>query len=272
MTIHSSRGFSEECLSEINNNLSHWGELIKTNQNLIFTKFGDGELICMRGIYHDSANCDGHPYSKKLGDKLLEAWNFFAKSGTQNVYIGEWANQQTGSIPSKKDPIHLFLDKLLEEAKPYNFKLVNYEILLQNTITEEKYELLKNIKESPREKIFVGPNRLREAMYFLNIHHHVEVPLINSFSQLDNIINKCKNYANNGSIFIISAGMPAKVLIKELLSVNNNISCLDFGSSFDAMFVGSTREGQPEISKLREIYRPLMQYQIPDTETAIARH
>jgi hypothetical protein len=57
---------------------------------------------------------------------------------------------------------------------------------------------------------------------------------------------------------MISAGMPAKVLIKELLSTNSNVSCLDFGSSFDAIFVGSTREGQPGIPRLREIYHNLL--------------
>jgi len=265
MMIHSSRVFPDAYLLEINETLKYWAELIKTGQNVVFTKYGDGELICMKGHYGDPGNCDGHPYSRALGDRLIDAWHFFTKSSIPNIYMGEWADQPNSNLPSGympsrdlRKPLHQYIEELLKAAEPYNFKLSNYEILLQNTISEEKMELFKTIKESPREKIFVGPSRLTEAMGFLNMQHHVEVPLINSYAQFDKIVAKCKHYANNGSIFMISSGMPAKVLIKELLCYNSNISCLDFGSSFDAIFVGSTREGQPDTTTLRRIYHHLL--------------
>jgi hypothetical protein len=52
--------------------------------------------------------------------------------------------------------------------------------------------------------------------------------------------------------------MNAKLLGKDLLAFNNNITCLDFGSSMDAIFVGGTREGQLSPAILKDLYKDLL--------------
>lgn len=52
--------------------------------------------------------------------------------------------------------------------------------------------------------------------------------------------------------------MPTKVLVKDILTYNSEVTNIDFGSSFDAIFVGNTREGQPDPAMLRVLYKDLI--------------
>jgi len=149
------------------------------------------------------------------------------------------------------------MDKLIDTYKP-KFRLVNFEILLQNTITEEKFNLFKSLKASRRKKIFVGPQRLHEVNSLFSANDQVVVPLINAFSEYANFLDQCKALCEDDVIFIICAGMNTKLLGKDLLSLNDNITCLDFGSSMDAIFVGGTREGQPSPAILKNLYKDLL--------------
>lgn len=246
MILHTTRNHTELELHKFNTTIQHWTTTIQNGGNFTFIKFGDGEIICMmkKGT---GTNCDGHPYHIELGTKLQEAWEYYANTN-QNTYIGEWTSS---------DNIRKFLDDLIEKHTP-KFTFTDFEILLQNTITTEKYELLKTIKHTNRNKIFVGPKRLSEVQKFLNIDHMIEVPLINSYSEYNNILEKCKELITPGTIILYSAGMPTKVLVKDILTYNSEVTNMDFGSSFDAIFVGNTREGQPDPVMLRELYKDLI--------------
>lgn len=244
--LHTTRVFTKTELDKFNSILSHWTTTILKGGNFTFVKFGDGEIICMtkKGT---GTNCDGHPYHIKLGEKLLEAWAYYASSD-QNIYIGEWASN---------DNIRKFLDGLINQHKP-KFTFTEFEILLQNTITTEKYNLLNTIKTSDRNKIFVGPKRLSEVQKFLCVDHIIEVPLIDSYSEYNNILEECKKLIVPGTIILYSAGMPTKVLVKDILVYNSEVTNIDFGSSFDAIFVGNTREGQPDPAVLKMLYKDLI--------------
>jgi hypothetical protein len=105
--LHTTRTFTETELNKFNSILSHWTTTILNGGNFTFIKFGDGEIICMRKK-GKGTNCDGHPYHIELGQKLLEAWAYYANSDL-DIYIGEWASN---------DSIRQFLDDLLHEHRP----------------------------------------------------------------------------------------------------------------------------------------------------------
>lgn len=132
---------------------------------------------------------------------------------------------------------------------------VNYEILLQNTLCEEKFNFLKSIKDSNRKKIFVGPERLNGVVNFLNVDKFIQVPLINTFSKYDELLPNILNEIEDNSIFLFSCGLPSKSFIHKILEKNNNVTCLDFGSGFDSMFVGHTREGQIDGNFVKKYYK-----------------
>ena len=263
MEIISTRQYPEDYLERVLESLKAWTYYIENNQNFSFIKFGDGEFFCMMG--KEGTNCDNHNYSPELGRKLIDAWNYFANNTTENIYIAEWADQP-GSfgtpqgvypIQNTNNPVFAYLQNLLLQ-NDNKFHLVNFEILLQNTLSLFKYNFFKSIKYSTRKKVFVGPVRLTQVTNFLNTNVHIQVPLPNSFKVYDKILDNCKKLAVDDTIFIFSSGMPTKSLIAELLQYKENITCLDAGSSFDAMFVGGTREGQLTTDVIKNYYKELL--------------
>lgn len=217
--------------------LTHWVENINNNKNFSFVKFGDGEFNCMTGV--NGLNCDGHKYSPALSKKLHIAWEHLIKY--DNIYIGEWTMNYTQ------------LRKKL--AKKHKINYINFEILLTRKLYPEKYEFFKSVKNSPRKKIFIGPERLSNVMRFLNVNKMITIPLTNAFNVYDKILNKALEEQENNAIYIFASGMMTKPLISDLLKQNPCITCLDVGSGFDILFVGATREGQ-NISSV-EFYKEL---------------
>jgi len=244
--------------------LDLWSAYIYNNVNFSFIKFGDGELFCMMGA--NGQNCDQHPYSPGLKEKLLNAWNYFCNTPANNIYVAEWGDQP-GSFSTPQYiaprqnpnvPVFRFLQDLISQSPNHNFNFVNYEIIMHNTVSEHKFNFFKAIKESSRKKIFVGPERLSGVCRFLNIQTHVKVPLINAFESFDTILTNTLNEVAENAIIIFSSSMPSKSMIHLIHERFPNITCLDAGSSFDAIFVGGTREGQLEPGLLQIFYRDIL--------------
>lgn len=244
---YSTRNFNEETLNKIFSTLKMWTEFILNTTNFSFIKFGDGEFYCMMG--ENGENCDHHPYSKELAVKLYDAWYFF--NTLQNIYIAEWAGHKpdmTCTTISERFQLDLI------SKTDINVNFVNYEILLQNTLCQDKFDFLKSIKNSSRKKIFVGPDRLQGVNKFLNVDKFICIPLINTFAKYDEILPTILNEVEDNSIFLFSCGLPSKSFIHKILEKNNNVTCLDFGSGFDSMFVGHTREGQIDGNYVKNYY------------------
>jgi hypothetical protein len=106
-------------------------------------------------------------------------------------------------------------------------------------------------------KIFVGPERLNGVVNFLNVNNFVQVPLINTFSKYDELLPNILNEIEDNCIFLFSCGLPSKSFIHKILERNNSVTCLDFGSGFDSMFVGHTREGQIDGNFIKNYYKNL---------------
>ena len=244
-------------------------ENIKNNNNFTIVKFGDGELISMMGpdyrrkengeLRFGNCNCDGHPFdSGGLGQKLMDSWYFFNELNNKynNVYIPEWTLEPYGrdtTLPMK------FFKKLKKETKGFNINFVHYEILLQNTLSQEKFNFYENIKNSKRKKIYVAPNRMHDGVSrFLNIDKCVSVPLENAHVEYDRILSDIQNEIVKDCIILFSCGMPAKSLIHKLLEIENEITCLDVGSGFDPIFNFQTREGQLETFVIKDYYKELL--------------
>ena len=196
--------------------LDIYTDKIKKNINFSFVKRGDGEIACMAGA--TGANCDGHPYSKELGEKLKESFVYLKDKAD----IVEWSDQ----------------------------KLYNTLLHRKDNDLGKLKEFWMAVKDSPRKKYFVGPVRLAGAASMLDATL-ISVPLVNAFESLS-VIGVPPPEDN--TIYIFSCGMPAKVVIAELMRKNPNITCLDAGSSFDPIFVGQTRTEQMDQETLKKLY------------------
>jgi glycosyltransferase involved in cell wall biosynthesis len=191
---------------------------IRDGVNFTFIKKGDGEIFCMEG--RAGGNCDGHPYSKELGDKLKEAFAFLEGKAD----IATWHEQ------------HL-CNALLHRTDSNLGKVRDFWM---------------SVKDSKKRKMFVGPKRLEGVCDLLGATQ-IEIPLINAFEYTKTLDLQ----PQDNDIFIFSCGMPAKVLIYEAIKRNPNITCIDAGSAFDPIFGINSRTVQADKETLRRLYLPI---------------
>lgn len=200
--------------------LSAFKTAIKLHQPFTFVKLGDGERACMSGA--TGANCDGQPYSPALAKALISAY----ESLSGKAHVVDFSNQ-----------------------KAFNMLLHRTD----NNLLEVK-SFWKEIAERKSIIVFVGPERLRPVAKLLNASSFVEVPLIDAFSQVEQITGQLMKYCSQDSIFVFSAGMTSKVLIARLRARRSDITCIDAGSAFDPLFVGQTRTMQASKATLESLY------------------
>jgi hypothetical protein len=205
---------------------------IRAGENFSFVKRGDGEEACMAilGVKLDvnkkdyGGNCDGSKYTPELAKKLLEAYEYFAEK--DNVFV-----------------------PLFNEQAYYNTFLHR---------TDNDLDKLRNfygaIREDKRNKIYVGPKRLKIVASLLKTKHIV-VPEQNGFEAYEDISKQLKMAVTvmaKNNIVLFSFGMMAKPLIREVLMAGDN-TCIDLGSAWDPI-VGITRTVQVSRADMIELY------------------
>jgi len=221
---------------------------IKKNKNFTFTKYGDGELTCMSGA--EGKNCDGHPYSEELASALRKS--MLRNATREDVFLGDWTGWNGDTLSEYRDEL------LGEEIKP-NYVL--YELLLNHQFGPdiELLEFHEAIRYNSRKKLFVGPERLWGVSKVLNCDYHIRVPLVDSFSEYDRILDRCRNIVKPNNIFLFSCGLPSKILIDEMLEQEKDLTCLDFGSGFDNILLDeTTRDGQVQPIVMKDFYKKLL--------------
>ncbi len=232
---------------------------ILNNENFTFVKYGDGELLCMIG--GKGENCDHHPYSQKLG-KLLEISFVKLLKLYDDVYLAEWVDNL---VKTRESYIHV------NGLKP---KFADYEcfLTLEENLNDKKlFNFLKLIKNSKRKKIFVGPKKLREATQMLNIDHYVEVPIVNAFSDYENVFDKIMKYGvDDNNVYILCCSMMSCLICSDLKEINKNITLLDVGSGLDPIFGEKTRPKQPSQNACIKYYKEILPDNFVLNKTKIA--
>ena len=198
-------------------------KFIEENTPFIFAKFGDGEYYA--SIKTSGGNCDGTPYTQKLGDGIIESFKYLSQFS--NVYIGKWNDfkgvadyfQSLTQTPVNWETYNILIsrsrDEFLNRALPY-------------------YRAIRNAKQ---HKIYVCNERMVDlSKILLQIDDHVVVDPVNWFERnydeiLKNVIQMIKEPEN--TILLTSAGMGAKVLIADIHKRFPTITVLDIGSALD---------------------------------------
>jgi len=190
---------------------------LETHEPFLFVKRGDGEEACMDGTIGE--NCDGHPYSQELGNRLRESFTFLDKK----AHVVRFENQ-----------------------REYNSLLHRTD----NDLVRVK-QFWETIKNDTRRKIFVGPNKLALMSEYLGAMH-IGIPEKNVW-KLYQQGNMLLNVVQDNDIIIFCAGMPAKVMIADLVRERKNLTCVDAGSSFDPL-VSQTRTFQVSSEEMHRLY------------------
>jgi hypothetical protein len=212
---------------------------LSKDESFVFTKFGDGEIICMLNLYNiGDTNCDYQSYSTELSEKLWESANYY--SNNSNIFIGEWKE--------------IFVEKFLEELKirNINFQYCPYESLLhiKRIDIDNLVSFYKTLKQKPK-KIYVCPNRLNQAKDFLDCDI-LNIPENEAFSDYENIKNQL--LSSDYNIYMYSCGLMSKVLIHDVLKLKPETTHIDIGSGLDNVFYGITRRYQLEKEEIINLY------------------
>ena len=208
-------------------------------ENFVFTKFGDGEIICMLGLYNDGdTNCDYQKYSNDLAEKLWDAAQYYSKN--EKIYIGEWNDIFGGEFKNEL------------QRKDIIFQYVPYDSVLhiERENISDVVEFYKTLKFKEK-KIYVCPERLQDAKAFLDC----EVLFVkenDAFSEYESIKNKL--LCTDSTIFIYSCGLMSKVLIHDVLKNYPNTTHIDIGSGLDNLFYGITRSYQIDKEDVIKLY------------------
>jgi len=156
----------------------------------------------------------------------------------------------------------MFKRKIIKENK-LNINFVKpFEVLMLgwgSEINNNLFIFYKTIKDSNRNKIYIGPDRLKGIVDYLNIDKFIEIPLINAYDNIDEIFNEVKSYLTDNSILLYSVGLMSPVLICKILEINNNTINLDVGSGFDPLFFKRTRgRKQVDTETSKKYFKPLL--------------
>lgn len=217
---------------------------IKNNKSIIFIKYGDGEVECMKVIDHlyneekYGANCDKDVYFPELSKDLKEGFLYFVEeSNRKDIYIGKW---------HYKNEIK-YLSNFYYESGDKNklIPFVDYHLVMNDTEhlkKNEMYEFVKCIKEKEDSiKIIISNEKnslLKELFstnYFVTTPENCTYLVCNEI--LNNIEKIIKENEDKNIILMTSCGLSAKVIIYKIIKKYEylNISAFDLGSSFDLL-------------------------------------
>ena len=194
---------------------------INNNEQIIFVKYGDGEINCMLG--HEGENCDGDPYIPELRSGLIQSLEIYCTH--QNAYIAKW-------------PFGNSLDYIIQQLKFPTPKYTDYHLAMNDdefNKDNSMYNLVESIQKIKKKKIIIT-NELNNSMKDLfNADVLIKVPQNNWFKEHPYYFQQVFNELTNDSLLITAAGQGSKVLIATALIYFPNISCIDIGSSFDIL-------------------------------------
>lgn len=227
---------------------------IMNGEKKSFIRFGDGEFLCMKGA--NGKNCDGHPYSRELGDKLINSYIELSKN--PDIVIGTTIKllENSPSIKSYK--------KGLENDNSINPKIVDinfFNQLDENLNDDDLFHLFDFLRNSDKDKIYVAPDRLKGVCEMLDIDKHIKIPLVNAYSVHENVVNEIKGYKPSGGILFLSCGMMSPYISNEYLKIDPKGLVIDLGSALDPLFVGKTRINQAPQEVVQNYYSKLIEKQ-----------
>jgi hypothetical protein len=196
---------------------------IETNQPFVFAKFGDGEYNAVQRF--QGGNCDGTPYTPKLGEAITRAFNTLTPNS--NVYIGRWADSHQVSEYFGKSVSH-----------PVNWE--NYNMLIFRSAAEffnRAMPYYVALRRATQQKIYVcNDSMVGLSRAILGVTDHVVIDPVNWFeTQYDQILSSVKQTVRTPESLMIltSAGMGAKPLIADLYKLYPHAIIIDIGSAMD---------------------------------------
>lgn len=232
---------------------------LRRGENIIFTKYGDGEYLCMSE--QPGANIDGDDRHPRLGKALRNA--LLSLSQKPNAYIGRWHpdNRFDPNVLlnfSRKPKTYIdgfdeiddlcISDQLTYRhvgkgcdafAQKYNITIpwVNYHLFMNDDDFNKHHYLhafVEFVQSTHRKKIIVMNGINRRLLYFFKADIFIEIPAKNWSYQYEHWKTLILSHIEKDCILLVGGGTCSKVLIDDVTNMYH-CTCIDLGSSFDML-------------------------------------
>ncbi|MFM6994703.1 MAG: hypothetical protein ACKOWO_06275, partial [Sediminibacterium sp.] len=182
--------------------------MIKYDTPFSFSRFGDGEVLCMFNSHLMSANCDGSEFSPVLIEPMKQI--FINKHNYYHCLL------DCTFEPVFKDSVDKF-KKFIDETCP-DMPFYDGEVWQQMSFSGRITELVETI--SSHDPVFVGGSHLSnigKMKGFSNKPIQIVIPDVNAFYSINTIIEQIIDLYTSGSkMFLFSAGYSTKIIIDQL--------------------------------------------------------
>ena len=196
---------------------------LKERENFSFSRWGDGEWICLMG--NSGKNCDGHPYFPDLGLTLA---GILIQDQTHHMGMQPFAMKRHGAEIStwcKENEVRM--------------EWCDADIIHDASIADRLNDM--GVAMAGRKVILVAPDRLAQMAWRYKAAH-VHVPLTNCWKWRNTIHADILDEIDKDSVILYCASMMSKVLIARLVNeYGNTITQIDIGSAFDPLCGFATR-------------------------------
>lgn len=228
--------------------INFFTDKIQNKEPFVFVKFGDGDLLCMQG--RKGSSCDGQVFSPKLAESLVQSFSSILQRS--NVYMGDWTDELHQVPQMQKKYLSHF------KIKP-NFTDFDLFLSVENNMQDDKLlNFYKAVKQSNKNKLFIGPKRLHGVIDMLDIDEYIVTPVENCFDKYEEIKNKLLSRISDDDIVIFACGKTSKPLCRDILALEKNTTIIEAGSAFDPIFVEITRSKQCSTEQCKEYYKELL--------------
>lgn len=206
---------------------------LNNGENVIFTKFGDGEYACMTGS--QGHNCDGDTYHSWLGDALKKA--LIGLSKKTNAFIGRWHYSH----------VYEYCNALAKKHA-VTIPFVSYHLIMHDDTALQfpyMHQFVEFLVNTKRKKIIMANSMNHRLKDLFRADVYIEIPCQSWSYEYETWKQALEEHVEKDAIVLIAGGLCSKVLINDITD-RYDVTCIDIGSSFDVMG-GKIASRQPRL-------------------------
>lgn len=229
----------------------HYLEMIRENKPFSFSRFGDGEALCM---FHDERmikNCDG---SRFLPELIHPMKQIFVNQYNYYHCLLDCSFFWSG------DSFMDFINNTCPEMPFYDGEIWAY--MSHNGMIKELVETI-----CLYEPVFIGGSHLKNVISIIGVKNnpvHLLIPDVDSFKNINKIVEEISELFISGKrMFCFSAGYTTKIIINELFPyIGDETFMIDMGSVFDPYCGKLSRSDM--VRKGFEYYQPFTKMKLTE--------
>jgi len=194
--------------------------------NLFYSRFNDGEIRSILNV--NGKNCDNHVYYSSMGERLKNVLLEYKYTDNYIISSNKKFYNTISWYKNAIDDLYFSNNNLKLAQTDFNQQLLNY------TNFHDFVNILKS-----KNVVIVGPYYLKDLnLTFDFTFKLVNIPLTNCYLELDNIIKNIKELLIDDieTYVLISASMPAALIIDYFYKIDKLNTFIDMGSSWDRFF------------------------------------